>query len=529
MTVPELADWCAVDLLNSEAVLNRLIVVHADPAKARAGEELRDRLPDPRAVSGAYVVALTGQPRLVPVFTPEMIEKSVRNPEFRRLFNEIGIHSYMGVPLAAHGRILGVLTLFTAESRRTFDKDSLELAIELGRRCGIAVAIAQYYRANQASEDQYRRIFRHAPVGIAQVAPDGRILAANPRLCAILGQTEAETLARTPEQMSHPDDWREESIVIGELWTGAVPSYSLEKRLIRSDGLVVWVRVTSMLAKPIEEQSNYRINIFEDISELRAARQAYQQSSDTLRERNVALARSNLLLARSNDDLESFASVTAHDLKEPLRGINTQLEILVEDAADHLTSQEMQRIARVRSLARRMYDLLGALQRYASVGREGVRAVDTDLRSVVSDVVDALAVFIDERAGSVRIEGELPTLRCDPDLMNQVFSNLIVNGLKYNDSPHKTVTIGVAESPVEGGPVIYVSDNGIGIEPRHQRMIFRMFKRLHHRDAYGGGTGAGLAIVRRIIDRHGGRLWLTSEVGEGTTVYFTLGAEAAAG
>jgi two-component system, chemotaxis family, sensor kinase Cph1 len=116
-----------------------------------------------------------------------------------------------------------------------------------------------------------------------------------------------------------------------------------------------------------------------------------------------------------------------------------------------------------------------------------------------------------------------PMLRCDPDLAVQALTNLISNGLKYNQSVPKRVELGCAAS--EGGPpILYVRDNGIGIEPRYREAIFKMFKRLHARDRFGGGTGAGLTIVKRIIERHGGRIWIESEPGQGSTFFMTFDA-----
>jgi two-component system, chemotaxis family, sensor kinase Cph1 len=119
----------------------------------------------------------------------------------------------------------------------------------------------------------------------------------------------------------------------------------------------------------------------------------------------------------------------------------------------------------------------------------------------------------------VEVEPGLPTLRCDPLRISQVLSNLIVNALKYNTAPQKRVTIGWSPDT----QAVYVRDNGIGIPGPQQESIFRMFKRLHPGDAYGGGTGVGLAIVKKIVERHGGRVWVESAPGAGSTFYFTLG------
>jgi two-component system, chemotaxis family, sensor kinase Cph1 len=116
----------------------------------------------------------------------------------------------------------------------------------------------------------------------------------------------------------------------------------------------------------------------------------------------------------------------------------------------------------------------------------------------------------------------LPRLRCDAARVGQLLSNLIVNAVKYNEAAERMVEVGCVPGADGDAPVFYVRDNGIGIRPQHCESIFRMFRRLHHRDQYGGGTGVGLTLAKRIVERHGGRIWVESVLGEGSTFYFTL-------
>jgi light-regulated signal transduction histidine kinase (bacteriophytochrome) len=147
---------------------------------------------------------------------------------------------------------------------------------------------------------------------------------------------------------------------------------------------------------------------------------------------------------------------------------------------------------------------------------------DVDLDAVVRGVVDTLHVALAERGVEVRLPRPLPRLRCDRSRVAEVFRNLISNASKYTVAAEKWVEVGYREPEEGGAPVFHVRDNGIGIPQRHHEAIFRIFKRLHARDEYGGGTGAGLTIVKKIVELHGGRIWLESQPGEGTTFYFTL-------
>lgn len=226
-------------------------------------------------------------------------------------------------------------------------------------------------------------------------------------------------------------------------------------------------------------------------------------------------------LERSHAELDSFAHVAAHDLKEPLRGIHSSAQMLEQDQAVKLGDQGVARVATIIRLSKRMDELINALLLYSKVGR-ALEQCDVDLNEVLKDALDSVDARIQEHGVLIRLAGPLPTLKGDPERLREVFTNLISNGIKYNDKPFREIEIG----HVEGGPgqptALYVKDNGIGIEKNQHTQIFRIFERLHHRDAFGGGTGAGLTIVKKIVERHGGRVWVESAAGEGSTFYFTL-------
>jgi chemotaxis family two-component system sensor kinase Cph1 len=229
-------------------------------------------------------------------------------------------------------------------------------------------------------------------------------------------------------------------------------------------------------------------------------------------------------LARSNADLENFAYVTSHDLKEPLRGISSIVGFLREDLGPALGETAQERIGRLGVLSQRMYELLDSLLEYSRVGQGEYRVREVSLAALAAETVDTLRTRIAAEGAEVEVLPGLPVVRCDPHRVMQVLSNLIVNGLKYNTSSPKRVTIGWSPEL----RALRVQDNGIGIAAAQHDPIFRMFKRLHPGDAYGGGTGVGLAIVKKIVERHGGRVWIESSPGAGSTFWFTLGEPGAA-
>ncbi len=238
------------------------------------------------------------------------------------------------------------------------------------------------------------------------------------------------------------------------------------------------------------------------------------------------LTRLNAELERSNADLDSFAFITSHDLKEPLRGIHNYATFVMEDYAEKLDADGKDKLQTLVKLSLRLEDIVESLLRYSRLGRADMAVERTDLSSVLAAVLDLLKVTLARDEVEVRIPRPLPVVRCDKTQAELLFTNLITNAVKYNDKPAKCVEVGYRE-PVDGAdrrPVVYVRDNGIGVPEKHRHTIFRMFKRLHGRDKYGGGTGAGLAFAKKIVERHGGSIWVESTPGQGSTFYFTLGS-----
>ncbi|MEI6043546.1 MAG: ATP-binding protein [Chloroflexota bacterium] len=241
------------------------------------------------------------------------------------------------------------------------------------------------------------------------------------------------------------------------------------------------------------------------------------------------LAKLNQELVRSNNELDSFAYIASHDLKEPLRGLHNYSSFLIEGYADKLDEEGQAKLQTLMRLTQRMEDLIDSLLHFSRVGRVDFSVKTTDLNEVVHQLLDMLSARLEQDHVEIRLPRPLPVIKCDQVRVSEVFNNLVTNALKYNDKAEKWIEIGFQEpeNPPNAGeqraPVIfYIRDNGIGIREKHFDSIFRIFKRLHARDEFGGGIGIGLTIVRKIIERHGGKIWLESTYGKGTTFYFTL-------
>ncbi|WP_456302076.1 ATP-binding protein [Streptomyces cyaneofuscatus] len=291
------------------------------------------------------------------------------------------------------------------------------------------------------------------------------------------------------------------------------------------------------------------------------AGELWREMSGLLSRQMVELEARNTELARTNEDLDSFAHAAAHDLKEPLRGISNAAAFIVEDAGAVLDATSLRRLTTVRRLAERMDGLLDSLLHFSRLGQVGLEREELSLDEVVDDALLVAGDRLAEQGVTVVRPAPLPRVRADRERLREVLENLFVNAAKYAaDEGTGERRVWVEAVPVaepggedgkDGGPVtaVVVRDNGIGIPPGQHEDVLQLFRRLHRREERGGGSGVGLAVVKRIVERHGGRLWLESPAvapdgggglggdrgsdgdrrpggggGPGTAVWFTLGA-----
>jgi signal transduction histidine kinase len=259
-----------------------------------------------------------------------------------------------------------------------------------------------------------------------------------------------------------------------------------------------------------EDVDAMRVRILEEVDQLNAA------SAD--------LARQAEDLARSNADLEQFAYVASHDLQEPLRKVSSFCQLLQKRYADRLDERANEYIFFAVDGAKRMQDLINDLLAFSRVGRTSDEFESVDLNDVVADVIDVLAPTIEEDEAVVQV-GNLPVVAGDRRLLGATFQNLISNALKFRgpEPPCVEITATVAAAPAGDEWIITVADNGIGIEPDYGEQIFVIFKRLHTKTEYSG-TGIGLALAKKIVEFHGGRIWLADTPGPGSTFCLALPA-----
>ena len=344
----------------------------------------------------------------------------------------------------------------------------------------------------------FRLVVEAAPCSIVMVGRDGRIQLINERTEDLFGYGRDELIGQTIDLLlpdRHQAKHREQ--VEGFFRAGHARAVGAGGELYgrRKDGSEVPIEIGLNPVETPEGQATLASII--DITERK-------RSIDDLR--------------RSNADLEQFANIASHDLQEPLRMVASYTELLAERYQGHIDERADKYIRYAVDGARRMQRLVADLLAYSRVGSQGHALVPVDTMALVGRVIESLDGAIQAAGAEIQVD-PLPAVLADDLQLMEVFQNLIGNALKFRSTEPPRIRISVA--PDDQCWVFAVQDNGIGLEMQYAERIFQMFQRLHDRSTFAG-SGIGLAIARRIVDRHGGRLWVQSELGQGATFFFTL-------
>lgn len=295
--------------------------------------------------------------------------------------------------------------------------------------------------------------------------------------------------------------------------------YEEESWRVRKDGTKFWAHI---LITPIYDKSKNHIGfmkITRDLTEKQNAENDLRESMDRVAN-----------ITKNTHDWEDFAYIASHDLREPLRGFNMYLDILNEELQGIIGYNHQVMFDVLKKLTRRMNNLLESLLTVARSGTSSGSLTNAPLNKVIEDSKRNLLAMIAENKVEIRIPRPLPDVYGDYSQMVSLFQNLIVNAIKYNDKEEKWIEIGFEEvensspNPTEQnqGLVFYVKDNGCGIDKKYHELIFQVFKRVPVSGCESTGTGIGLYIIKKIIERHNGRIWVESTPGVGSTFYFTL-------
>jgi len=400
---------------------------------------------------------------------------------------------------------IGLSYLDTEEGRL-----ALGLISDITERKHAADQLARVNAELHASEARLRSYLEAASQGILTVSSDGLIQMVNRRTEEMFGYDRTALIGQ-PLGILLPERFRGSHV-------GLRAEYFAHPR-VRPMG------ARSDLAGRRKDGSEFPVEIGLSYIETEQGRLALALISDITERKRAAdeVSRVNDELRGSNAQLEQFAYVASHDLQEPLRMVSSYLELLERRYRDQLDSQAQEFIHYAVDGARRMKGLIQDLLSFSRAGTTALKSRTVQAQAILEDVLANLMVAVEQGHAEVTAD-PLPEIVADPGLLAPVFQNLIANAIKFQTNG--TPRVHVSAQRGGAGWIFSVRDNGIGIEPQHATRVFGIFERLHPSDRYPG-TGVGLAIAQRIVERHGGKIWFESELGIGTTFFFTVPDRAA--
>jgi PAS domain S-box-containing protein len=488
LAVGEVADWCAVHVVEQDETVSEIAVAHSDPGKITFARELQERYPPgPEQATGPAAVIRTGEAELVPDLTDEMLQGTAVDELHLELLRQLGLRSYMCVPLKGRDRVLGTMTFASSESGRRFGPGDLLVGEELARRAGNAIENARLFREVE-ERAQAVRVLATIGDGVFLVDRGGRIRLWNTAAERITGLAEQDVLGR-PAAESVPS-WASVAPRIPVAVTGEparAESLPLEVR-----GRELWI---SMSAVGFEDGTVYA---FRDLTEERAL--------ETMRQDLVA--------------------TVSHELRTPLAAIygasltlrrgDLTLEDELRDKLLQVVTEEAGRLSEI------VNDLLLASQ--LDSGKLRVHIEQCDPLEIAQSELDAARTHLPPNVELVlEAPPDVPPVAADAGQLRQVLSNLIDNAIKYSPDGG---TVTIALQPRDHNVRFAVADSGLGIPQAEQRRIFEKFYRLDPDMTRGiGGTGLGLYICRELVRRVGGKIWVESDNGRGSTFFVEIPQE----
>jgi PAS domain S-box-containing protein len=374
------------------------------------------------------------------------------------------------------------------------------------------------------SEARFRAIFEQAAMGVALIdSQAGTILRVNQRYAKLMGCSVNEMIGKTYQHLIHPSDIPTTVSNMERLRSREISEFTMEQRRFRKNGSTLWVSLTISQTWTGDRSSSHHIAIIEDITEKIQARDVLHKSNELLEQRvesrTAELKQVVSDLARTNSDLEQFAYIASHDLQEPLRRITSYVGLFLEKYLPIVDANGVRYLNYISDGARRMSILIDDMLAYSLIGRGDEVAEQIDLNDVIDEVLKIQISSIEQTATQFEID-ELPKLPIPKTEAYQLFSNLVSNGIKFR-RPNTSPTIRIRALRKDSFWDFSVADNGIGIDSEYLDDIFVIFKRLHSRASYAG-TGIGLSICKKIVERHNGIIWAESAQGMGTTIHFTI-------
>jgi PAS domain S-box-containing protein len=522
VVVTSVADGAYVQRLSEDGSrVESLAARHRDPGQAAVLREMAAL--SPSASEGlAGRVLRSGKPIMVPRVDPDEVRRAVA-PDYRGHVDRLSIGSCIMVPMRLRQSSVGVLGLLRSRESAPFGREDLELAQDLAGRAGAALETARLFRAAEREARRLEAVFAGAVDGILVSDRNGRVDRANDRASRIFGVPREELYIPLWEyaerfKLRSADDERPCPLGVRALQGETVEP--LERIMTTPAGEDRYLRTGAAPLRDPEGRIEGAVIVVGDVTAQKRAEDQILELNRTLEERVEARTAE---LRAALGELGAFAYTVAHDLRAPLRAIHAFGDVLAEDYRDRPFDLEGREVLdRIREAARRMDALIQGILDYSRIGRSEEVLQPVDLEAVVAEATAALALDFERRRARLVIRRPLPRVRASRLLLLQVITNLLSNAAKFVAARARPE---VDLNAVREGACVRISvrDNGIGIEPEHHDRIFGVFERLNRSEAYPG-TGVGLAIVKRAVEKMGGQVGLDSAPGCGSTFWVLLQA-----
>ena len=437
---------------------------------------------------------------------PLVIDDVPSDPRSDERIKELGVKSILFVPLKRKGVVFGAIGFDHFTRHHDFSESEVDFASSVAGSASLAIENSRLYQVEKVERVRLQGILDALPVGVFIANAKGALIQKNAATDEIWGG-DAPLSHGIEGYEDYKGWWPNGQPLKAEDWPLAKVIQSGEKRVSevleieRFDG--ARRTIISSASPLVDEHGNIHggVEVTQDITAIKNLERE---------------------LARSNADLEQFAFIASHDLREPLRMVLGHLSLLQKRSKGKLDEDTQVFISYAMDGAKRMQDMVTDLLAYSRIGSPSLEAGPSSMEEVFRTALDNLERVIKDRSALVTHD-PLPDVGADALHMAQLLQNLLENGMKYNRSDQPRVHVSAQRKGSEW--LFSVQDNGIGIPKGQQERIFQMFQRLHTRDEYEG-TGIGLAIAKKIVERHGGHIWVESEEGKGSTFCFTLPAVA---
>lgn len=378
--------------------------------------------------------------------------------------------------------------------------------------------ILKFFKNKLRVESIYEATFEQAAVGIVHHDEEYNWMRVNDKFCDMLQYSKSELNKISVEKLVHPEDLEYGKMMDKKVLNGELSSYQIEKRYRRKDESIVHVLLSKTIAKDTDNNHMFFVSVLKDITHLKKIETELENFNIEL-EQQVEERTKQLEVI--NDELESFSYSVSHDLRTPLRAISGYSNLLIEDHLDQLNSEGREFIDIIQSEVSRMGRLIDDLLAFSKLSRTGMQEIEFCMDDLVKKCIDEVNQVSADQNTPIEV-GELQSVTGDPNLLKQVWINLISNAVKYRRKDvNPEIKISRNEDAENKRIIFSIQDNGVGFDMKYKDKLFGVFQRLHSDDEFEG-TGIGLALVQRIVNRHKGEVWADSKPGVGSVFYFSI-------